>query len=110
MSNTLIKTTGAPAPIGPYNQAILCGNLLFISGQIALDPKTNALDNEDIRTETNRVMHNLSAILSESGMGFEHVVKTTIFLFDMSLFAEVNEVYAGFFTGFAIGASLLFFI
>ena len=99
MSNTVIKTTGAPAPIGPYNQAILCGNLLFISGQIALDPKTNTLDNEDIRIETNRVMHNLAAILSESGMGFEHVMKTTIFLTDMALFTDVNEVYAGFFTG-----------
>ena len=99
MSNTVIKTTGAPAPIGPYNQAILAGNMLFISGQIALDPKTNILNNPDIITETNRVMHNLEAILNECGMGFEHVVKTTIFLIDMSLFTEVNEVYEGFFTG-----------
>lgn len=99
MSNTIIKTTGAPAPIGPYNQAIRCGNMLFISGQIALDPTTNTLDMNDIKTETSRVMQNLSAILSESGMGFEHVVKTSIYLIDMSLFSEVNEVYASFFSG-----------
>ena len=99
MSNTIIKTTGAPAPIGPYNQAIGCGNMLFISGQIAMDPKTNTLNINDIKSETIRIMQNLSAILSESGMGFEHVVKTTIYMIDMSLFSEVNEIYASFFSG-----------
>ncbi len=99
MSNTVIKTTGAPAPIGPYNQAILAGNMLYISGQIALDARTGELDNADINSETNRVMHNLQAILTECGMTFDHVVKTTIFLTDMNLFAAVNEIYAGYFSG-----------
>ena len=99
MSNTATKTTGAPAPIGPYNQAILSGNMLFISGQIALDPLTGELDDADITIETNRVMHNLEAILSESGFGFDHVVKTTIFLSDMQLFSQVNDIYASYFTG-----------
>ncbi len=99
MSNTVIKTTGAPAPIGPYNQAILAGNMLYISGQIALDARTGELDNADVSAETNRVMHNLQAILTECGMTFDHVVKTTIFLTDMNLFAGVNEIYAGYFSG-----------
>lgn len=99
MSNTVIKTTGAPAPIGPYNQAIMAGNMLFISGQIALDATTGELDNADVPSETHKVMHNLQAILTECGMTFDHVVKTTIFLTDMNLFATVNEIYAGYFSG-----------
>ncbi len=99
MSNTVIKTTGAPAPIGPYNQAILSGNMLFISGQIALDATSGELDNADINSETNKVMQNLQAILTECGMTFDHVVKTTIFLTDMNLFTPVNEIYAGYFSG-----------
>jgi len=94
----IINTAKAPAPIGPYNQAVLSGNMLFISGQIALIPGTSDLVNADIKTETNRVMENLKAILAEAGLDFSHVVKTTIFLSDMSLFADVNEVYGSFFS------------
>ena len=90
MSKTIIKTTTAPAPIGPYNQAILTGNLLFISGQICIDPVTGELKNKDIQEETHQVMHNLKAILQEAGLDFSQVVKTTIFLSDMGLFASVN--------------------
>lgn len=94
----IINTPKAPAPIGPYNQAVLSGNMLFISGQIALIPGTSDLVNADIKTEAKQVMENLKAILTEGGMDFSHVVKTTIFLSDMSLFADVNEVYGSFFT------------
>ncbi|MEP7236876.1 MAG: RidA family protein [Ferruginibacter sp.] len=94
----IINTANAPAPIGPYNQAVLTDNMLFISGQIALIPGTSDLANADIAAEANQVMKNLSAILAEAGMDLSNVVKTTIFLSDMSLFAEVNEVYGGYFT------------
>ena len=95
---TIINTSKAPAPIGPYNQAVLSGNMLFISGQIALIPGTSDLADADIATEANQVMRNLQAILTEAGMDFSNIVKTTIFLSDMSLFAEVNEIYGGYFT------------
>ncbi|MCC7379693.1 MAG: RidA family protein [Chitinophagaceae bacterium] len=95
---TIIKTTQAPAPIGPYNQAILSGGMLFISGQIALVPGTSELANADIVTETNQVMLNLKAVLTEAGMDFKHIVKTTIFLSDMALFTQVNDVYGSFFS------------
>lgn len=98
MVRKIINSTQAPAPIGPYNQAVLAGDLLFISGQVALIPGTSELDNESIGKEAHRVMNNLSAILTEAGMDFSHVVKTTIFLSDMALFAEVNEIYASYFT------------
>jgi 2-iminobutanoate/2-iminopropanoate deaminase len=98
MEKTIIKTTNAPDPIGPYNQAVMIGNLLFISGQVAINPATGNVENPDIISETNLVMQNLQAILSEAGMNFSNVVKTTIFLSDMSLFATVNEVYGKFFT------------
>jgi 2-iminobutanoate/2-iminopropanoate deaminase len=94
MSKINIRTENAPAPIGPYSQAIKTGNLLFISGQIALNPATGNIDATDIPGETHQVMQNLKAILLEAGMDFDHVVKTTIFLTDMSMFTEVNEVYA----------------
>jgi len=94
----IINTSKAPAPIGPYNQAVLSGNMLFISGQIALIPGTSDLADADIATEANQVMRNLQAILTEAGMDFSNIVKTTIFLSDMSLFAEVNEIYGGYFT------------
>jgi 2-iminobutanoate/2-iminopropanoate deaminase len=94
MSKEIINSSEAPAPIGPYNQAVKAGNLLFISGQIALDPQTGELKNGNIAEETLQVLANLSAILKQAGMGFDHVVKSTIFLSDMSLFAEVNEIYA----------------
>ncbi|MGB4843291.1 MAG: RidA family protein [Ferruginibacter sp.] len=94
----IINTANAPAPIGPYNQAVLSGNMLFISGQIALIPGTSDLANADIATETNQVMKNLKAILEEVGMDFSHTIKTTIFLSDMALFAEVNEIYGSYFS------------
>lgn len=97
MNKIVINTTSAPSPIGPYNQAILSGNMLFISGQICLDPATGTLKNKDIQEETHQVMHNLKAILAEAGMDFNHVVKTTIFLTDMNRFSEVNEVYGKYF-------------
>jgi len=93
----IINTPDAPAPIGPYNQAVLCGDMLFISGQIALIPGTSDLSNADIAAETQQVMKNLNAILKTAGMSFSDVVKTTIFLSDMSLFAAVNEIYGSYF-------------
>ena len=93
----IISTPGAPAPIGPYNQAVMSGNTLYISGQIALDPKNGKLVEGDIGKETLQVMQNLEAILKEAGMTFEDVVKSTIFIKDMHSFAELNEVYGRFF-------------
>lgn len=98
MLKQIISTSKAPAPIGPYSQAVKSGSFLYISGQIPINPETGNLVMEDIRSETNCVMNNLKAILDEAGLNFGHVVKTTIFLSDMSLFPQVNEVYAGFFT------------
>lgn len=97
MIKQIIKTELAPVPIGPYNQAILYGNMLFISGQVALIPGTADLANKDIIEETNQVMKNLEAILSEAGMNFNNVVKTTIFLSDMELFSQVNDIYGKYF-------------
>ena len=99
MSKQIINTTNAPAPIGPYNQAVKAGNLLFISGQIALSAATGELSNTNVEEETQRVMKNLSAILTEAGTDFSAVVKTTIFLSDMDLFAKVNEIYGSYFSG-----------
>ena len=98
MSKKIINTAAAPAPIGPYNQAIVAGSLLFISGQIALVPETGELNNSSVGTETRQVMENLKAILAAAAADFSHVVKTTIFLSDMSLFTEVNEIYGSYFT------------
>ena len=97
MSKTIISTSNAPAPIGPYNQAVLTGNILFISGQICLDPATGNLKNKDIQEETHQVMHNLKAILTEAGMDFNDVVKTSIFITDMHQFGEINAVYGKYF-------------
>ena len=93
----VIETTEAPAPIGPYNQAIFINNTLYASGQIALDPKTMELVNENIQVETTQVMKNLSEVLKAAGMGFANVVKATIYLADMVDFSLVNEVYGGYF-------------
>lgn len=93
----VIETTEAPAPIGPYNQAILVDKTLYASGQTALDPKTMELVNEDIQAETTQVMKNLSAVLKAAGMDFTNVVKATIYLADMGDFALVNKVYGGYF-------------
>ena len=99
MDKVIIKTHLAPAPIGPYNQAVKAGNMLFASGQIAFNPAPGELVNANIAEETHQVMSNISAILTEAGAGFNNIVKTTIFLSDMSLFAEVNEIYGSYFTG-----------
>ena len=99
MSKEIINTINAPSPIGPYNQAIATGNLLFISGQIALKPGTSELATADITEETHQVMQNLKAILAEASMNFGQVVKTTIFLSDMELFGQVNEIYGKYFEG-----------
>lgn len=93
----IIKTSDAPTPIGPYNQAVFTGNMLFISGQIALDPKTGDLKTGNLKKETTLVMQHLKAILTEAGMSFENVVKTSIFISDMNNFAEINEVYGSYF-------------
>lgn len=95
----IINTTNAPAPIGPYNQSVKTGDLLFISGQIAINPSNNQLITGNSKEETHQVMKNLLAILNEAKLTLEHAVKTTIFLSDMSLFAEVNEVYGSYFSG-----------
>ncbi len=89
----IINTPKSPAPIGPYNQAILKDNLLFISGQIALEPNSMKLNNNSIEDETNQVMINLKHILKEANMDFGNVVKTSIFLSDMDLFKKVNDIY-----------------
>ena len=93
----IINTPNAPAPIGPYNQAVLSGNTLYISGQVAFNPKTMILVMDDIKTETKQVMENLNAILETANMTFENVVKTSIFLSDMNNFVMVNEVYGQYF-------------
>ena len=97
MKKTIINTKNAPAPIGPYNQAIKIDNMLFISGQVAMDPhNNNELIKSSITDETHQVMKNLSAILEEAGMDFTNVVKTTIFLSSMDDFAAVNEIYGSY--------------
>jgi len=95
---TIINTANAPAPIGPYNQAVAAGNFLFVSGQIPFHPGTGELITNDIILATHLVMENIGAILEEAGANFGHIVKTTIFLTDMKSFGEVNEVYGTYFT------------
>ncbi|WP_295336247.1 RidA family protein [Flavobacterium sp.] len=93
----IIFTDKAPAPIGPYNQAVLVGNTLYTSGQIALHPQTMELVLDDIETETKQVMENMKAVLAAADMTFEDVVKTTIFIMNMGDFARINAVYGGYF-------------
>ena len=93
----IITTEKAPAPIGPYNQAVLLGNLLYTSGQIAINPKTGALEIDDIEKETKLVMENLKAILEEAGMTFENVIKSSIFVSDMHNFSKINKIYGQYF-------------
>lgn len=93
----IIQTNLAPAPVGPYNQAIIANGMLFISGQIAINPATNELVMDDIKTETGRVMENLKAILTEAGLTFEQVVKCSIFVKDIKDYGAINEVYASYF-------------
>jgi len=92
-----VSTQAAPAAIGPYSQAIRAGNFLFVSGQIPLDPATGALVDGDVRAQTRRVLENVSAIVAAAGATLGRVVKTTVYLVDMSDFPAMNEVYAGFF-------------
>jgi 2-iminobutanoate/2-iminopropanoate deaminase len=98
MEKKIIKTDNAPAPIGPYSQGVQFGNFLFVSGQVAIDPATNEVAQGDVQIETKQVMENLKAILTEAGMDFSNVLKSTIFLMDMGQFSLVNEVYSSYFT------------
>ncbi len=93
----IINTENAPAPIGPYNQAVLAGGTLYISGQIAMDPKTGQLHVEDIKEETHRVMKHLGSILEAAEMDYSNIVKCSIFISDMGQFANINEVYGAYF-------------
>lgn len=99
MEKRIIITPDAPAPIGPYSQAVLAGGQLYISGQIAIDPATGNIDAKDAAAETEQIMKNLKAVLTAAQADFGHVVKTTIFLSDMALFPTVNEVYGKYFSG-----------
>ena len=94
----IINTPDAPAPIGPYSQAVMAGNFLFLSGQIAINPSNGELVSDDIKTETKQVMENIKAVLIEAGVDFSSIVKTSIFLKDMQNVAQVNEVYGTYFT------------
>ncbi|HLP11574.1 MAG TPA: RidA family protein [Flavobacteriales bacterium] len=99
MEKKIITSKNAPAPIGPYSHGVLIGNTLYVSGQVGKDPVTGELILSDIKAETKRVMENVKGILTEAGMEFKHVVKTTIFLTNLDNFASVNEVYGSYFTG-----------
>lgn len=98
MAKETIFTTHAPSPIGPYSQAIKANSILFVSGQIALNPETNELVTHDIEQETRQVMLNIGEILKTAGMNYHNIVKTSIFLKDMNNFGKINEVYGHFFT------------
>jgi 2-iminobutanoate/2-iminopropanoate deaminase len=98
MSKEIIQTSKVPTPIGPYSQAVIANGFLFASGQVAFNPATGELVLSDIQAETRQVMENIKAILEEAKLSFANVVKTTIFLSDMQLFAQVNEVYGSYFT------------
>lgn len=93
----IIQTNNAPTPIGPYNQAVQVGNILYTSGQVALNPATGNLEMESIETETEQVMKNLNAILTAANTSFDNVVKTTIFITDMANFSRINTVYGKYF-------------
>ena len=99
MQRERVATSAAPAAIGPYSQAIISGDFVFASGQVALDPATGQLVDGDVRAQTQRALENLSAVLDAAGSSLAQVVKTTVFLTTMAHFAAMNEVYAGYFTG-----------
>lgn len=99
MEKIIINTKNAPAPIGPYNQAIIINGTIYISGQICIEPSSGNLKNKDIQEETHQVMQNLRSILQEAGMSFNEVVKTTIFITDMNQFSIINEIYGKYFEG-----------
>ena len=98
MKKQIILTTNAPAPIGPYSQAVKVGNMLYVSGQVAINPATGEMNMPDIPTETKQVMENLKAVLTAADASFDDIVMTTIFLSDMASFAAVNTVYGSYFT------------
>ena len=98
MDKKIIESNRAPAPLGPYSQAVLAGNTLYCSGQVGIDPATGKLNDPNLETETTQVMQNLKAVLTEAGFGFKDVVKCSIFLKDMNDFAVVNQIYGGYFT------------
>lgn len=98
MQRKQISTNDAPAAIGPYSQAIRCGQFLYLSGQIALDPSSGALVGEDVQTQTHRVLQNVQAVLASAGSSLDQVVKTTVFLTDMGDFPAMNGIYASYFT------------
>ena len=98
MAHTIINSTNAPAPIGPYSQATMANGILYASGQIALDPVSGELINKSIEEETHQVMKNLQAILAEAGLDFSHVLKCTIFVKDLNNFGRINETYGSYFT------------
>ena len=93
----IIETKNAPAPVGPYNQAVIVNGVLYASGQIALDPATGNLVMDDIETETHQVMKNIQAILTEAGVTFEEVFKCSVFVSDMNNYSRINAVYAEYF-------------
>jgi 2-iminobutanoate/2-iminopropanoate deaminase len=93
----IIRTDKAPAPIGPYNQGVIAGGMLFVSGQIAIEPATGALVMDSIEAETHRVLQNVGAILEAAGLSFDHVVKSSVFVKDMNQFSRINAVYAQYF-------------
>ena len=97
MSKQIIQTNKVPAPIGPYSQAVIANGFLFASGQVAFDPVTGELVMDSIQSETKQVMENIKAILDEAKISFDHIIKTSIFLSDMQLFGQVNEVYGNYF-------------
>jgi 2-iminobutanoate/2-iminopropanoate deaminase len=96
MKKEIIQTDLAPKAVGPYSQAVLLGNMLYCSGQIAIDPSTNEVLKGNVQAQTHQVMKNIEAVLKKAGLGFGHILKTTIFLTDMNDFATVNEVYASY--------------
>ncbi len=93
----IIQTVKAPAPVGPYNQAVIHNDTLYVSGQVAIDPGTGNMVQDDIEQETRQVMQNLHAILTEAGLGFQDVIKCSVFVTDMDMYSRINAVYAGFF-------------
>jgi 2-iminobutanoate/2-iminopropanoate deaminase len=98
-THKIIETNNAPAPIGPYSQAVQAGDLLFVSGQIAKDPVTGTMKNDNIKAETIQVMNNIKAVLEAAGLGIDKIVKVTIYLTDMNNFKQVNEIYGSYFNG-----------
>ena len=110
MQKKSVKTTEAPEAIGPYSQAIRIGDFLYTSGQISLDPKTMEMITGNIELETEKVLRNIEAILSAEGLNFGHVIKTTVYLTDLSQFTRMNQVYEKFFSNTNLSPLLIFFV